>query len=89
VDRCLEQNDDAPWLVGLVYADIRGFRFSIRSKLHLGTIRERTNSMPLLSTGLSRAEEGAIDFESVFWNNGRSPDAQKGWYDHQYVYSLS
>ena len=31
--------------------------------------------MPLLSTGSSRAEEGAIDFESVFWNNGRSTDA--------------
>ncbi|KAG2186736.1 hypothetical protein INT44_002962 [Umbelopsis vinacea] len=69
VDRCLAQDDDAPWLVGLVYADIRGFRFSIRSKLHLGAIRERTNSMPLLSTGSSRADEGAIDFESVFWNN--------------------
>ncbi|CAM0142254.1 hypothetical protein VKS41_002265 [Umbelopsis sp. WA50703] len=69
IDRCLNQDNTVPWLVGLVYADIRGFRFSIRSKLHLGTIRERTNSMPLLTTGFSRAEEGTIDFESVFWNN--------------------
>jgi hypothetical protein len=67
----LSQEEDVPLLIGLVYADIRGFRFSIRSKVHLGTIRERTNSMPLMSTGLSRAEEGAIDFESVFWNNGK------------------
>ncbi|GAB5588787.1 hypothetical protein Unana1_03687 [Umbelopsis nana] len=74
IDRCLSQDNDVPWLVGLVYADVRGFRFSIRSKIHLGTIRERTNSMPLLSTGLSRAEEGAIDFESIFWNNVQSSE---------------
>ncbi|KAI7872826.1 hypothetical protein BDF14DRAFT_33746 [Spinellus fusiger] len=61
--KSLASPNNTPWIIGFVQADVRGFRFTLCSKLDL---LERN---PRHVTNTTEDEKYTNDFHCIFWNN--------------------
>ncbi|KAI8074445.1 hypothetical protein BC940DRAFT_44123 [Gongronella butleri] len=68
LERLFPTSGNAPWIVALIQADLRGFRFHVCSRIPLAAA-EPAAPAPATSLSSSTHESTTIDFERVFWNN--------------------